>query len=160
MSGLLRTDDSMGIVSLDHLIEINNQTDGKSSVSLKFGVLKGGSTRHFISTSDHPLVVRLNQYFLQHPEDLVNTIKEGVERAAQGGYVMLMESSNAEYVANSMCQMRVLYDTVNMRQGFGYGIALPKNSTYLEPFSKVIVELETSGTLRSLLKRYYTSKEA
>ena len=121
MSGLVRTDDSMGIVSLDHLIENNNQTDGKSSISLKFGALKTGSTRHFISTSDHPLVVRLNQYFLQHPEDLVNTIKEGVERAAQGGYVMLMESSNAEYVANSMCQMRVLYDTVNMRQGFGYG---------------------------------------
>lgn len=145
-------------MSLDHLIRVNLIPGWPELLNLDYGVLRGGSTRQLLSASEHPLAQKLNEYFLKHPDQMTNSTLEGYQKAKEKEYAFIGESWTAEYHATNDCEMRVLYDTVGINPPVEYAIALPKNSTYRELFSNIILDNEIKGITRKMLRKYWFMK--
>ncbi|ELU11583.1 hypothetical protein CAPTEDRAFT_40898, partial [Capitella teleta] len=70
-------------------------------------------------------------------------------------YAFIFDSAILEYVAsNRPCSSRIASEIFNQ---FGYGVAFPKSSPYVDLFSLQILRLRENGSMESLIKRWVTS---
>ena len=54
---------------------------------------------------------KMGLYMAEHREEvLVENNQEGLERARQGGYAMVLESATAEYTVNQDCSLIIIGD--------------------------------------------------
>lgn len=64
-------------------------------------------------------------YMSNHPEHLTDDNNEGRERAKNGDYAFLMESSSIEYITQRHCDLRQVGGLLDDK---GYGIAMRKSN--------------------------------
>jgi ABC-type amino acid transport substrate-binding protein len=92
--------------------------------AIPYGAKKGGSTFGFFKESDNPVYKKMYEYMVNHPEHMTSSNDEGLERAKEGRYAYLMESSSIEYIIERHCEVTQVGGELDAK---GYGIAMRKS---------------------------------
>ncbi|XP_013389125.2 glutamate receptor 1-like [Lingula anatina] len=123
------------------------------------GVLDHGSTQAFFRTSRIQQYVDIYSRMLKtQNESFVKSIDEGVEkvRNSDGSFVMVMESTTANYIANSKpCDLRALQEPIT---SMGYGFVTKKGVPVLNEINRAILRMQESGELFLLTKAWFADK--
>ena len=126
--------------------ELSEQT------SIKYGVKKYGANLPLFHNS--PVVAKMYSFMDTHPSVFVEGEKEGVQKVKRERYAFIAESPFVEYVAQRDCDL-VAIDDKRKHFQFEYAIAVPRNSSLKNRFSKALRELRHSGRLLELKNKYW-----
>jgi ABC-type amino acid transport substrate-binding protein len=117
-----------------------------------FGAIKSGTTYKFFGTSDNPYYRKIYQWMEQHPEYMIFTNTEGVERVKQEDFAFLMESAAIDYVVERECNLMKVGGLLDNK---GYGIAMAQGSPYRVPLNDAILKLQQSGKLSHMIHKWW-----
>jgi len=135
---------------------IESWADLANQTKVIYGTIKGGSTRQFFQTSTDPIVQTMNNYMNSNPDFFVRSVSEGITRVSQGNYVFIGESAAIDYVTSRRC------DLTHMKSGWiydrDYGIAMQKNSPYINSFNTAINQLKVNGKIEELKQKWWKSQ--
>eukprot|EP00091_Calanus_sinicus_P021896 TRINITY_DN6687_c0_g1_i1.p1 TRINITY_DN6687_c0_g1~~TRINITY_DN6687_c0_g1_i1.p1 ORF type:complete len:162 (+),score=46.96 TRINITY_DN6687_c0_g1_i1:297-782(+) len=108
----------------------------------------------FFRDSDEDVYQRIWSFMSRNPDMMVKNNKEGIEkvRAGDGKYVFFMESPSAEYVTERQCDLETVGGLLNE---FQYAIGLPLNSEYRKPINQGILDLQESGVIKRLQRKWW-----
>jgi len=130
--------------------ELANQTD------IMYGTIDGGSTKLFFQTSTDPIAQNMKNYMNSHPDSYVRSKSEAIARVSQGNYVFIGESAALEYMTGKRCDLSLIksgwiYDR-------DYGIAMQKDSPYIQLFNIAIKLLKANGKIHELKQKWWKSQ--
>ncbi|CAG5119893.1 unnamed protein product [Candidula unifasciata] len=137
---------------------IDSADDLVNHPTIKYGALKSGSTLQFFTHSEVPVYRQMGKYMKSHPEVLVETNEEGIERVLQskGRYAFLAESPLVDYRNNRLpCDTMSVGGNLNNK---GFGIATPRNSRLRDPVNVAVLKLKEEGTLYTLYQKWWVEK--
>ena len=90
-------------------------------------------------------------------EQLVKTIREGIEKARQENYAFITSSLTAKYYVNRLpCSLETIGEPFAQRS---FGFALPIVSPYREAFENHMLQLQESGYLEYLEEKWWRGDE-
>ncbi|XP_062889516.1 probable glutamate receptor isoform X3 [Mobula hypostoma] len=122
---------------------------------IEYGTVRGGSTFQFFKLSKiqvyHNIYTTMNSKI---DSVLVDTMKEGTERALTSNYALIGESATIDLAVAKDCNLMRVPDIAAMR---GYGIATRPGDPLRNNLSLVILELEESGYLHQLKAKWWRS---
>lgn len=124
------------------------------NTNLTFVVLKSGSTAAALKNSNSVLGQTLWKK-LSDSNNFVSRNMEGIELAKTSPTVLIAQFDFNEYAAEDGCRLVVLPDDSGLSD-IQYGIAMQKNSLWLEPFNEAIKEFQSNGKLDELKKKYWS----
>ncbi|BFZ24114.1 hypothetical protein BsWGS_27153 [Bradybaena similaris] len=137
---------------------IESADDLVNHPTIKYGAVASGSTLQFFVNSDVPVYRQMGDYMMSHPEVLVQTNEEGIDRVlkSKGKYAFLAESPLVEYVKNRKpCDTT---DVGGMLNNKGFGIATPRNSPFRDPVNVAVLKLKEEGILYNLHQKWWVEK--
>ncbi|XP_053968059.1 glutamate receptor ionotropic, kainate 2-like isoform X2 [Anastrepha ludens] len=82
----------------------------------------------------------------------VKTYEDGIKRVIDGNYAFLMESTMLDYVVQRDCNLTQIGGLLDSK---GYGIATPKGSSWRDPMSLAILELQEKGIIQILYDKWW-----
>ncbi|XP_013190560.2 glutamate receptor ionotropic, kainate 2-like [Amyelois transitella] len=125
--------------------------------SITYGAKKGGATLSFFKESDNLLYQKMFNYMEEHPELMPATNDAGLERVKSDdeNYAFLMESTSIEYMVERNCDVAQVGGLLDSK---GYGIAMKKNSSYRQPMSESILQLQEEGKLTRMKDKWWKEK--
>lgn len=157
LSALIHKKDAAGLNSLEDLVRRNQQQQSASSSSptvVALGVLKDGSIYGKLNATADKVGRAIFSSFTA--DTLVPSFWMGVDRAGEGGFAMIVESTTADYLTGNgrHCNLTSLPDRRGLfpRQ---HAIVLAKGSPLLEQFNKAIRQLKADGTMDRLKEKYW-----
>lgn len=121
-----------------------------SPVSLG-GVRGGASLQAIQSNADKPYTNMWSK-IESDPDSKVSNISEGIERATEGNYSLILESQFAEYLVNKHCELKIVDTFLPQR---GYAFALTKRSPLKTELDRGIQEMIDDGSLNRLHQKYW-----
>ncbi|KAG5882514.1 hypothetical protein JTB14_033315 [Gonioctena quinquepunctata] len=122
---------------------------------IKFGALKGGATETFFKSSNAEIYKEIGIYMEEHPEEMVSSTEDGIERAETENYAFFMESATIEYAVRRHCNLSSYGGLLDNK---GFGIAVRKGSPILIPLNKAILKLHTSGDILRIKRKWWEEK--
>ncbi|CAL4124065.1 unnamed protein product, partial [Meganyctiphanes norvegica] len=137
---------------------IESVEDLAKQTKIKYGAMKGGSTRSFFATSSVPTYQRMINFMeSQNPTVYTKTSEDGVRRVIKedGTYAFLMESSSIEYIIERHCDLTQVGGLLDSKS---YGIALPPSSPYRTAINAAVLQLQEKGTLQTLKTRWWKER--
>ncbi|XP_016977534.1 glutamate receptor ionotropic, kainate 2 [Drosophila rhopaloa] len=130
---------------------VEDLADNKGEV--QYGAKRTGSTRNFFLTSEDPTYMKMNEYMTSHPEMLMESNQDGVDKVKAGTkYAFLMESTSIEFNTVRECNLTKVGDALDEK---GYGIAMVKNWPYRDKFNNALLELQEQGVLARLKNKWW-----
>ncbi|KAG0415866.1 hypothetical protein HPB47_006959, partial [Ixodes persulcatus] len=133
---------------------IENVHDLARQSKIQYGCVVSGSTAAFFKESKLEPFEKMWTVMSSSPgEVLTASNAEGVERVLRGNYAFFMESSTIEYLVDRDCRLAQIGGPLDSK---GYGFALPRGSPYTPHLSSAILQLQDSGVLQKLKKRWWT----
>lgn len=141
LAALVRSKDAQGYCTLGDLVRASFALPADSPQRFAFSTITNGAINSALRHTRNPVGMQISRWIEEHPTYQVRSYSEGHERAEAGLFALLMYSSTAEFVAGSRCNLTVLQDDQEIYDT-QFAIALPKGSSYLEPFSRAIRELK------------------
>lgn len=90
---------------------------------VEYGAKLGGSTLAFFRESENEDYRKMYEYMSQNPQLMTTSNEEGLEKAKEGKYAFLMESSSIEYMIQRNCEVDQVGNKLDEK---GYGIAMKK----------------------------------
>lgn len=135
-------------------LPFNNIDELADQTEVKYGVVSGGSTYEFIRKGRNETFVKMSQFFSNHPEVLVKSISEGVEKVmeSEGKFAFIGEAVAYHVLKKQRYPgLMLIGDTFFPRQ---FGIVFPKGSSDRDTFDSVVFELRENGVLDSLAKKW------
>jgi hypothetical protein len=91
---------------------------------VKYGAKAGGSTLAFFRDSENEEYKKMYEYMSNNPQLMTSSNEEGLDKAKEGKYAFLMESSTIEYITQRHCEV---VQVGGMLDEKGYGIAMKKS---------------------------------
>uniref|UniRef100_A0A336LNS6 CSON009149 protein n=1 Tax=Culicoides sonorensis TaxID=179676 RepID=A0A336LNS6_CULSO len=131
-----------------NLDELADQTE------VNYGTVNHGSTYEFIKRGKNETFVKMANYFEQHPEFLVNSVLEGVEKVmTSNGKFAFIGEGVAYYVLKKQRypELILVGETFFPRH---FGIVFPKGSKNKAKFESALTELREAGVLDELAKKW------
>ncbi|CAL1535039.1 unnamed protein product, partial [Lymnaea stagnalis] len=141
---------------------IESADDLVNHPTIKYGAVASGATLQFflasIFNSDVPVYKQMGDYMLSHPEVLVQSSGDGIERVlkSKGKYAFLAESSLVDYINE-----RKPCDTVSIGgklNNIGFGVATQRNSPIRDRINVAVLKLKEEGTLYTLHQKWWVEK--
>jgi len=131
----------------------NTYEDLASSSEITTGAKAFGTTDLRMRSSRDSTIKGLSNKMTQQ-NSFVDSYKAGVERvkAAQGKFVMFMESSSAEYAARQNCNL-MLYGEDLFPTNLAF--VVKKTSVLKTKFNEIMIELASEGVLDNLRKKFW-----
>lgn len=86
------------------------------------------------------------------PSVYVNNYEEGLNKALNDNYALLMETPSIVYYVNRFCNLTQTGELLDNKE---YGLALPLRSPYLKLFSATILKMIESGEIEALSQRWF-----
>lgn len=121
--------------------------------SIGIGAVDGGSTKAFLRRTTHPVYGRFYDRIAGScPHTFVRTVDEGVQKAKEGNFAMVMESLTIEELANNDCDIKQLGEEM---EKIGYGIGMKKDSPYTSAVSEAILIFKNTGKLEELKNKHW-----
>ena len=127
-----------------------------------YGCIKDGNTyRYLTEVAEGAEFDAIRKYFQtdEGEQNLVNSTSAGVERVRNEKYAFIMESMQALHEVNNPKNGQC--DLMTVGQPFGlrsYGFALKQGSDHREAFHHAILDLQQSGTLEYLEKKWWVDR--
>lgn len=131
-----------------------------------FGMKGKGSTMDFFVSTNDTKYKEMYKWLMDHPKNLMDDNEKGVEKAAEGKYAFLMESSTIEYQIERNCKITQVGLPLDEKS---YGVAMKKSklnfnlvifpflldlllsgSPYRNVLSEGVLHLHESGDLSRL----------
>ncbi|CAJ0584483.1 unnamed protein product, partial [Mesorhabditis spiculigera] len=137
-------------------IPIKNLDDLANQTTISYGTIKGGSTMQFFQESRIGSHVKMWEY-MKDKDVFVKTNQLGVEKALQGNYAFLMESTSLEYEVQQNCNLTQIGGVLGSK---GYGIALQKKSEWTDRISRQILLYAKRGIIEMKKTKWWRSKGA
>lgn len=137
---------------------IESADDLVNHPTIKYGVPGSGTTFAFFKNADHPVYKQMYEYMFSHPEVLVQTSDEGIQRVrnSKGRYAFLTDSSSIEYANNrDPCDTTSVGSNLNSK---GFGIATPRGSDLRDQITLAVLRLKEGGTLHTFYQRWWIDK--
>lgn len=156
LSALIRKEDAVGLITLEDLVK-KNQLAAKATppeATVSFGVVKNGATYQRLSSTADEVGHEIFTGF--RPETIVDSVVSGKDKAVEGRFAMILESTTADYLAGNNCNLTALPDTRNLHPR-DHAIGLQKGSPYLAQINQAIKELKADGTMDKLFAKYWKS---
>ncbi|XP_014297240.1 glutamate receptor ionotropic, kainate 2 isoform X2 [Microplitis demolitor] len=122
---------------------------------IPYGAKRDGATFKFFQGSNYSTYVKMYQYMKDHPEVMTVDNDEGRIRASNEDYAFLMESSMIDYVAQRDCNLTQIGGQLDNK---GYGIAMRKNFPYRNKLNTAVLQMQESGILSELKKKWWNEK--
>lgn len=135
-------------------LPFNDMDELVDQTEVKYGVVRHGSTHEFINKGRNESFVKMSEFFKNHPEVLVNSIIEGVEKVMEsnGKFAFIGEAVAFHVLKKQKFPGLILVgDTFFPRQ---FGIVFPKGSEDRDTFDTVVFELRENGVLDALAKKW------
>ena len=155
------TSNIAAIVHKNHSKGIQTFSDLLYRTDLSYGVIIHSAIHHYFHHSKDSILRKMYDRMIteEHREEsFVRSRLEGIERANTSAFAFIADTALLEFVANSQCDLRVIYDTneefPDARRH--YALALRKGSKYLNAFDFALNELNKTGELRELINRFWT----
>nr|QKN21522.1 glutamate receptor ionotropic kainate 2 [Zeugodacus tau] len=132
---------------------IEGASDLAEQTDISYGTLEGGSTMTFFRDSKIDTYQKMWQYMeARRSSVFVKTYEEGIKRVIEGNYAFLMESTMLDYAVQRDCNLTQIGGLLDSK---GYGIATPKGSTWRDPISLAILELQEKGIIQILYDKWW-----
>ncbi|XP_044590291.1 glutamate receptor ionotropic, kainate 3-like isoform X2 [Cotesia glomerata] len=122
---------------------------------IPYGAKKNGATYKFFQGSNYSTYATMYKYMSEHPEVLTESNDAGRDRALNEDYAFLMESSSIEYISQRYCDLTQIGGELDNK---GYGIAMRKNFPYRNLLNTAVLQLQESGILSELKKKWWNEK--
>ncbi|GIY79635.1 hypothetical protein CDAR_197522 [Caerostris darwini] len=123
---------------------------------IKYGCVKGGSTRTFFQDSNITTYKEMWKAMSSDSSYLVADNDKGYEKVYKENYAFLMESTTIEYITQRECSLTQIGGLLDNK---GYGIATKKGSRELSSWlSSGILKLQELGILHTLKTRWWKQK--
>ncbi|GFY58181.1 glutamate receptor [Trichonephila inaurata madagascariensis] len=123
--------------------------------SPSIGTYRSGSTTSFFKQSNVGLYRDLGRYLEEHPDVMVNSFAEAVERVRSSGgtYAFITESSSITFMTNQPpCD---LVASSGFLTTISFAPAVRKNSTLKEVVDHGVLTLMETGVLRELYEKWW-----
>ncbi|KAJ6223561.1 hypothetical protein RDWZM_002106 [Blomia tropicalis] len=155
LAAIIKKSDASNLHTLEDLVKFN---EGKTSdQQIGYGALSVGATMNALSKTTDPIGKSMYEWIQANPKGSIRTYAKGLDRVRQGKYAMIVESSAAEFITASDCDLKTLHDNHGIYDR-EYAIAVQKGSPYLAKFNNAIRNLKQDGTIKELQKTYWNSK--
>lgn len=121
---------------------------------VQYGTMRGGSTMRYFQNAQGKTEQRIGEYISAHPELLVSSTSDGVERVRKGDglYALMMESDSAYYMAaQEPCDLTVTGEELTDRS---YSFACRPETSLCREIDVAIVEMKWSGELRKITDKW------
>ncbi|EDV21257.1 uncharacterized protein TRIADDRAFT_30612 [Trichoplax adhaerens] len=124
--------------------EITSLVQLSQQYTIKYGVLKEGSTNNYFNTLKSSPYADMKPYL-----HLFNNITEGIKAVKHGKFAFIADSTILSYhVARDCSIMTVGAEALIV----GHGLGLPLNSPYTKQLSEAILKLRMNGFIKDKLK--------
>jgi len=141
---------------LTEIEKIQDVSDLAKQNRVKYGTVKGGSTEAFFRDSKSDIYKRIWAGMINNDQDdvFVKNSEEGIERVTKkdGFYAFFTESTLVDYVTERQCQLKQVGGLLDSKS---YGIGLPKNSPYYEEINRALLQLQESGRLTEIKRKWW-----
>nr|AWT23251.1 IR22 [Hycleus cichorii] len=140
-----------------HFTNVYELVANQHKHQISWGAKYGGSTVDFFKKKKHIKEFEIiAQYMDEHiHEVLVNNSIDGVIKAEEENYAFFMEITSIEYEIQRRCNLTAVGDLLDEKS---YGIAMKKNSSYRNIFSRAILQLQQTGKLADLKRRWWEER--
>ncbi|KAF2898798.1 hypothetical protein ILUMI_07378 [Ignelater luminosus] len=122
---------------------------------IKYGAKAKGATYKFFQDSNYSVYPEIRDYMNNNPEYMTSVNEKGIELAERENYAFFMESTTIEYVIERHCNLTQVGGALDEK---GYGIAMQKDSKYRHALTEAILQLQESGKLEDLKRRWWKEK--
>ncbi|XP_068896300.1 glutamate receptor ionotropic, kainate 2-like isoform X2 [Tenebrio molitor] len=143
---------------IPHFNDVFELVKNAETKGIKWGAKKDGSTVNFFKASRNRFKEygQIYDFMMDHAGDvLVSDPTLGVERAERENYAFFMEITSIEYEIQRRCNLTKVGKLLDEKS---YGIAMRKNSTYRSVLSRAILDLQHSGKLNELKRKWWEEK--
>lgn len=117
-------------LTIETPISLIESVDDLVARKVQFGAKLEGSTLAFFRESENEDYRQMYEYMYANPHLMTKSNEVGLERAKNGKYAFLMESSTIEYVIQRNCEVDKVGKQLDEK---GYGIAMKKGKATRTP---------------------------
>ncbi|KAJ8982466.1 hypothetical protein NQ317_000424 [Molorchus minor] len=143
----------------NHFTTFEELVDNAEARQITYGAKAKGATETFFSdkaNSTDPYYRRAWEFMRSHYNEVMAADNDvAVKMAEKGHYAFFMESSSIEYVTQRHCNLNKVGKELDEK---GYGIAMRKNQPYRNSLNTAILELQSSGEIEKLRRRWWNEK--
>lgn len=145
--GIIYVQPETNNIPFNSLEELVNQD------TVKYGVVRKGSTYQLFKNSEDPIFKKAYQYFEKNSDVLVDSIVEGYERVGNGNgnYAFISEVTLLKNWQKKYPQLVQIGGIIVPRE---FALALPKESQRLDRLNRILQEIEDDGTLAKIKERW------
>jgi ABC-type amino acid transport substrate-binding protein len=121
--------------------------------NVPYGALAEGSALKQIYESTDPLIKKAAEYLKAHPENLMSTYQEGIQKvvAEHGKYAFIMDAHWVNNIRKKYPEITLIGDVIIPRN---YGIVVKKDSPLLSKFNEALGQLKENKFLDNLVQKY------
>ena len=142
-------------VSLAMVTHVDNGLDNVTLVldsPHSLGCVDGGATYNQLKGERDPPYTKIWSKIESDPESKVKNVSDGVERAREGNYTLIVESQFADYIVNKHCELRIVHTFLPQE---GYAFALTKGSNLKVELDKGIQKMIDDGSLARIRRKWW-----
>lgn len=136
-------------------MQFKSAEDLAEQTEIEYGAKALGATESYFKDSTYPPFKKLYEFMQTHPNANPKDNDIGIARVQNENYAFFMESTSIEYVTQRQCDLQQVGGLLDDK---GYGIAMPKNSTYRDDFSTAVLKLQESGKLQKMKDKWWKEK--
>ena len=124
-----------------------------------FGCIKNSSTYFYltdVAVGEEFEIIR--KYLLSEDgkKALVDNVQDGLKRVREENYALIGETMILKHEANrAPCDVMLVGEQFALKS---YGLALPKNSPFLEQMHRAVLELIQEGEIETLERKWWTDR--
>jgi len=141
--------------------EIRSLRDLSRQSTIKYGVIRAGSTQEYFRSSKDSDYSRMWEEMNQNTVSFQDQMDESFDRVIGSSdehpWAFIAESPNLEYVAGLRCDLEVVVDPYPIRGGLA--LALPIGSEYYDRINLAVVEMIESEEMSLLRRKWWSTTD-
>jgi ionotropic glutamate receptor len=134
---------------------ISSFDDLAKQSNIKYGVIRGGTTRQLFAHSSHPVLKAMFRVMRETPDSFVTSTRAAVDRVNSSSFAFIGEKSTLQYITGHDCERLTIVEDPNHTYPRNYAIALPKGSKHTLSFNSAINELKANGAMDRIRNKYW-----